>query len=346
MDANAAIRSKTRALAGEYLGAEDLDHILSAQDLAECLERIRSVYPIDPEEPADATAFQRALVLWYNQELGDLLPYLTTKEHRFFRDYLLIGELDELRRYLELLRSGEELDRLHFVRQAAYADLLHFEKGRSEHLIDFLKKQRGRPYFRALEPYTRGNLAKEALDLKILELNLDRWYYHTLFHDLEGLGQAGEGLRAYYGVVIDLRMIRLLLHGKLLHQHDSNYWSAYLMDGGKLVKNGQAQLLLELDFRSMERWIEKSPYRSLLEGGHISPFTPIQEQRILHRMAHQGFHRERHNLLAAFYFAELLQGRMRDLRRIIEAKELGLEKEEIRPYLVEGEGPEPSGERG
>ena len=337
MASDEALVTKLRGRFGDFLDAAQLDEILEEPDTDGELNQIRKILGQATESFDDVGAAERVIEKWFRMKSRELLHFLGEKERRFYETYLVSGEMIELRRFLQLLQRGERAEQLPFVFHCVYTERLHLPLDESITIEEYLATLSDLPYFRVLEPFLASGVSAETMDLNVLNINMDRWYFHQLLRETRAMNRStARELKDLIGMRIDLRNIQWIYHVKQFEPSQNDYLPVQMVEGGKYVIGETLQRLIGNDLSALVDWLRTSHYKALPEqDGTEMPYMPITIQRILFDHCRHVFRRTTNGLVATICFTIMLSARVAEVRRVLEAKNLGMSKEQILPYLVE-----------
>lgn len=336
MGSDTALLAKLHGRMGKYLRGDQLEAMLDASTVDAVFALVRPIIIPDAEDFHSIDACEQELEKWRIRRTRELMRFMSEKERAFFRRFERAPELRELKRYLRVLSRGDVLEQSNFVAHSMYQVELKLEVDPSLRIPPYIETLRDLPYYRILEPAAEGG--EDAIDFDILDLNLDRWYFHTLLQAAKDLPRAVQsGARALLGSMIDMKNLKRIFHAKKFAPEEETYLGLHLIEGGHVVRGRVLERLLSGDLQALNRWVRSSPYHRLFEQelASVAAFMPIIEEQIIYGLCRKLMRTTHSGLLAAMAFSELLSLRVKDIRRILESKEIGLEREKIRPYMTE-----------
>lgn len=331
--ANALI-TKLRGRFGRSLRPDLLEDILAEESLEGVLQHIRREFAPEAENVMTIEEAELALERWQVRQNRELLRFMSGQDKRFFALYLYQMEIQELLRFLRVFTRQNRTEQTAFVLHSLFESQLKFSLD-DESIRSYVARLAQKPYFRILEPLVqRGD---EGIDFDTLDLNLNRWYFHTLRLEAKRLGrEEREGVLTLVGSMIDFRNINRIIHVKHFAPHEEPLLRLQIIEGGHLLQNAVLEDLLQGTQETVEKWIKTTPYRGLLnDAGRLDAFLPIREQQVRYALGHRFFRRTKSGLLAALAFAELQQFRINDLRRILEGRAIGMNGAALSPYMSE-----------
>ncbi|MDD7592644.1 MAG: V-type ATPase subunit [Peptoniphilaceae bacterium] len=335
MGSSNALITKLRGRYGQNLRRDLLDAILAEDTLEGVLKHIRREFAPEAENVNTIEEAELALERWQVRKNRELLRFMSGGDRAFFALFLQEMEIQELLRFLRVFARKNPSEQTAFVLHSLFEHRLKMPPDPQMSVRTYLERLVRKPYFRILEPLMQRS--EEAIDFDTLDLNLNRWYFHTLRQEAKGLhGDERKGVLALVGSMIDFKNVNRIVHVKRFARSEEPYLRLQMIEGGRLIQGPVLERLLQGATETVEGYLARSPYAGLLnEEGHLDAFLPIREQQVRYRLAWRFFRRTESGLLAALSYASLQQYRMNDLRRILEGRAIGMDGTSLWPYMTE-----------
>ena len=337
MGSSTALVAKVRGRFGKYLNPIQLHNMVQETDTAGVLRCIRAIVGPDAGPFDDVVSCERELESWKRRRNAELLHFLDTKERDFIQSFLVQDELLELQRFLRVLQRQNREEQMSFVLHSIYANTLNLTTDTTVDVAAYLATLQDKAYYRLLEPMVLNDTKAKDLNFDTLSVNSARWYYHRLREEAKSFsGNRAKVLNDFLGVMIDLRNLTRIFHVKKFVPQEDAFLQLQMIDGGKSIHGKELDTLVAQPLAMFLEQMEKTPYHALFEGGEVEySFLPIATQRYLYHFCQRIFRTTGDGLLAALCFIVMLQGRMAEIRRILEAKSLGFKEEQMIQYLIE-----------
>lgn len=337
MGSDTALVTKLRGRFGKYLNPQQLSRLLEETTLEGAFRVLREIVGKDIGDFHDVRTGEQRLEAWKRQRNDELLTFLDAKQKQFLHSFFMEDELLELQRFLRVLQRDNRKEQLLFIQHSIYADTLHLTADTSISVPAYLSTLKEKPYYRLLEPIVQNDVDTGSIDFDSLMVNFNRWYFHRLRREAKDIGgKTAVVLDDLLGTMIDLRNITWIVHTKRFLRDEDPYLAMQMVPGGKILYGKTLENVVSLDLPAFTVWLRQSPYRSLIEGGKEDySFLPIARQRYLYRRCRKIFSLTDDGLLAAVCFIHMLNGRIAEIRRILEAINLGWKEEQMIQYLIE-----------
>lgn len=337
MGSDTALVTKLRGRFGKYLDPQQLYRLLEETSLEDAFRVLRAIVGEEIGDFRDVRTCEQCLEAWKKQKNDELLTFLNAKQKQFLHSFFMEEELLELQRFLRVLQRDNRKEQLSFIQHSIYVDTLRLSADTSVRAQAYLTTLKDKPYYRLLEPIVRNESANEAIDFDSLMVNFNRWYFHRLRREAKEIGgKSAAVLNDLLGTMIDLRNITWIVHTKRFLRDEDPYLAMQMVTGGKILYGKTLENAVHLDLPAFTVWLRQSPYRGLIEGGKEDySFLPIARQRYLYQRCRKIFSLTDDGLLAAVCFIHMLNGRIAEIRRILEAINLGWKEEQMVQYLIE-----------
>ncbi len=338
----AAINTKLRALEGRLLSKEDYTNIISAKTINDVVDYLKNntsyslvlkdTNPKDLDIDKLEVLLKRHIVKQYEK----IIHYFNNEYKKLFKILFIRYEIEDLKLYLRAITRQENLGNIKdFVIYSGNYSTIDYEAlSNSKSLEEIIYNLKETIYYNSLKSYVDEDSDRRMF---YMEMSLDRLYFKLLSEQIEKLSREDRDiLREVLGKNVDLLNLQWIYRGLKFYGLSPEELVNYTIHNGYYLSYRQIkELCYTKDEEELIERMVDSKYGFLFDNKDtLEIFMERRIERYLYFLFLDYKKREKMNIIEPVVFMHLMEYEMRDIISIIEAVRYGINKKDVKKFLV------------
>ncbi|MDA3733904.1 V-type ATPase subunit [Niameybacter massiliensis] len=332
-----AINSKLHTRKKNLLTREDWNKVLDYTSVAQFTEFLKKRYGysvhLDNNKPEDIHRGELEMILerYVVDEIEKMLHYFSGPYKDFVKALLLQYDISDLQLILRAIARNESINdfQRHFVHSEAHTKLSYDKLIACQSVAGFVEALKGTVFYEDLKTMTQEDVVTREFHM---EMKLYLLYYRLLMKKAEKLSPNDyKVVKQIIGLKIDCLNIQWIYRGMKYYDISREEIMVYSLPGGNISYNGLKKLVYAKSLSEFESLAEKH-----LKADVFSRRGDILLERNMDNVIYETIHKinDEDSIALALRYIFVLEIETQDLIAVTEGIRYGLDKEEIKKYLV------------
>lgn len=338
----ASINTKIKALEGKLLSKDDYRNLIAAgsvKEIAGYLKDNTAYFKVLKDVNVSNLQVDQLELFLKKYIVGQyekLIHHFTDEYRKLFRTLFIRYEIEDLKLYLRAVNREEDLAAVKklIVYSGSYSMINYETLSTSKNLQELIDNLSETIYYNALKAYVNEDSQRRMF---YMSMSLDRLYFKLLSEQIEKLSREDRNiLKELLGKNVDLLNLQWIYRGLKFYRLSPEELVNYTMHYGYYLNYKRIKELCYT--KNEDELISKmidSKYGFLFDNRDtLEVFMERRIERYLYFLFLDYRKREKMNIIESVVFMHLMEYEMRDIISIVEAVRYGMDKEDIKKFLV------------